>query len=187
MGRPPIGKVRMTGAERTRLWRERTQPAKPAAKDEVATLRHELARAKAEIANLKATTKNAPTAKPTKRDDEVDRLMGSNSETQGLMAALGPARKEIAGLKAKLATVPPEQRDAELARLRNDNQALRAKNKHLSSDADAKVRAAEMPKAVKSALQKALTAEPTKADVDALTLLMDWVNRDAQAARKRPR
>jgi hypothetical protein len=51
MGRPPIGKVAMTGAERTRLYRER-QP-KPVTKDKrIRELEKELARERARIREL---------------------------------------------------------------------------------------------------------------------------------------
>jgi hypothetical protein len=61
MGRPPIGKVAMTTAERVRRYRLK-HPDKPvtkhdklaAAKAEIAALKQELAQAKSEIAALKA-------------------------------------------------------------------------------------------------------------------------------------
>jgi hypothetical protein len=55
MGRPPIGKVAMTGAERTRLYRLRRGPAKPAPKSDAhAALKAENAALKAAIEKLKA-------------------------------------------------------------------------------------------------------------------------------------
>jgi hypothetical protein len=57
MGRPPIGKVAMTGAERMRLYRRKHGTAKPvtkpAAPDHTALVQ-ELAQAKAELAAAKA-------------------------------------------------------------------------------------------------------------------------------------
>ena len=59
MGRPPIGKTAMTGAERTRLYRLKLAAAKPAAKPTtaattIAALQKELAQAKRELAGAKA-------------------------------------------------------------------------------------------------------------------------------------
>jgi hypothetical protein len=61
MGRPPSGKVAMTGAERTRLYRHRHATAKPVTKPvtkpadpDHTALMTELARAKARIAELEA-------------------------------------------------------------------------------------------------------------------------------------
>jgi hypothetical protein len=60
MGRPSIGKVAMTGAERTRLYRLKHSAAKPVTKPvttlgtDAAALEQELAQAKARIAELEA-------------------------------------------------------------------------------------------------------------------------------------
>ena len=61
MGRPPIGKIAMTGAERTRLYRLKFAAAKPApissgatAATKSAALRKELAAAKVRIVELEA-------------------------------------------------------------------------------------------------------------------------------------
>ena len=61
MGRPPIGKVAMTHAERTRRWRLRhgTPVTKQTSPDH-ATLVRELAQAKARIAELEADLARKP-------------------------------------------------------------------------------------------------------------------------------
>lgn len=168
----------------------------PAAEKRVAELEKRNAHLEAEIARLRhaAPAAKAPLAKsgaeqPTAEQRKAEFFDRREIEIRKLQGALGAARKEIAALQAKLDTVPLEQRDAELARLKIANQSLRKENKYLSDWAAKKVQAAVIPKAVKSALQKALTAEHSTKDerVEALTRLMDWVNRDAQAARKSPR
>ena len=64
MGRPPIGKVAMSGAERTRLYRLKLAATKPVTKPvtKPSTADAELAAAKARIAELQATH-NADTAR----------------------------------------------------------------------------------------------------------------------------
>jgi hypothetical protein len=120
-----------------------------------------------------------------------DYLSPEQVEIRGLKAALGRERTRSAQLEAQLETVPAAERDHELSRLKNANRELRIKVKYLREyfDAQLKVAQMQMPAAVKRALQKCLTADaPTKAaKVEALTGLMDWVNRKASAERKKPR
>ena len=102
MGRPPVGKVAMTGAERTRLYRLKhgaeTKPVtKPADAAHDALVR-ELAEAQAEIERLR---KEAATAKPAKAapvSDEMreleGKLMKARFESDGLRAQLAKARAD---------------------------------------------------------------------------------------------
>jgi hypothetical protein len=89
MGRPPVGKVAMTGAERTRLYRQKHGLDKPKPKPgSAAVLEKQLTAAKAEIAALKdelhamRTARFAPkprTPKPEKPplppDEERERII----------------------------------------------------------------------------------------------------------------
>jgi chromosome segregation ATPase len=99
MGRPPIGKVAMTVAERVRRYRLK-HPDKPvtnklaAAKAEIAALKQELAQAKSEIAALKA---------------ELQALRDGRQAKAGT-----DANAEIAMLKHYIAEIE-QQRDAALA------------------------------------------------------------------------
>ena len=54
MGRPPIGKVAMTGAERVRRYRAKHRKEKPHNKTRIALLETRVARLEARIAELEA-------------------------------------------------------------------------------------------------------------------------------------
>ena len=82
MGRPPIGKTAMTGAERTRLYRLKFAAAKPAAKPSaattIATLQKELLQAKQELAAAKAHI--------AKLTDEMQRVLAQERKQHAAAA-----------------------------------------------------------------------------------------------------
>jgi hypothetical protein len=142
-----------------------------------------------------STVTNAP-VRTTKSQTESHKEAfptGDKLEIRKLQAELGRTRELLAKAEAKLATMPPGERDREVERLKTRNRTLTAENRHLSKWAHEEVlrikRRWEIPAAVKRAVQKCLTADaPSKTErVEALTLLQDWINRDALAERKRPR
>jgi hypothetical protein len=211
MGRPPIGKQAMTDAERQRRHRAAqpvTKPVtKPAAQPAAKPDRRDqqIASLKARIAELEAARSAAPaaTASPSRRglagqasseDDRRERASQLSREQTEKIRLLQQAlvREQIlnARLKAQIETVPAAERDREMERLKSANGELRIKVKELEKWFAAKIKAAQMPVAVRRALQKCLAADPPptrEARVEALTLLMDWVNQDASVERKRPR
>jgi hypothetical protein len=132
MGRPPIGKVAMTGAERTRLYRlKHAKPVTKAVTKSTGTDAAELAQAKARlaekdarIAELEAVVASKP-AKPdpaTKpgpdpRDEEIAKLKASLAAKDARMAEIeresgqgGSTR--IAELEAELTSARNERDDA---------------------------------------------------------------------------
>jgi hypothetical protein len=66
MGRPPIGKVAMTGAERTRLYRER-QPKPVTIDARIRELEKELARERARVRKLESELEGQPGRKRKRR------------------------------------------------------------------------------------------------------------------------
>lgn len=107
MGRPPVGRVAMTGAERTRLYRLKHATAKPSAVAALAeanaiitALQKELAAAKAEPKiNIDALrTHRANLAAGVALKAEVRRLKTTNKKL----------REEIQYLKLEVAAGPPE-------------------------------------------------------------------------------
>jgi hypothetical protein len=88
MGRPPIGKVAMSGAERTRIYRRKHAPPKPASAD----LAQELAQAKVRIAELEAvvrrTGKDGKTRKLPQRPSPSDPVQAVNAFHRELLGFL---------------------------------------------------------------------------------------------------
>jgi len=137
MGRPPIGKVAMTGAERTRLYRLKLGPVtkpvtKPAGPSHDALAR-DLAAAQQRVRELEAALAAKPASKPGKAEP-------ASEEMRALEGKLLKAMFEIDDLRAQLAkakAAEPEQvralrqrvHDLEQERARRDSAAKAAQTK----------------------------------------------------------
>jgi hypothetical protein len=178
MGRPPIGKVAMTGAERTRLYRLKHATAKPAPKPTTAALERELAAAKARIAELEKA--NAVAA----------------AEIATLKAECWVLReRKPAKPKAEKPPLPPdEQRDRQIKGLTTANRNLRMKlaqrEQHYQ---DAIAHAGGMPRETRTAFDKlfqpdarinATLADLTKKLDAAAPLWNTWKNDNDKARRR---
>jgi chromosome segregation ATPase len=170
MGRPPIGKVAMTGAERIARYRAKHGLDKPATKQTKpdAALAQELAKAKARIreleqAALAKTDAVPPVTKQTKPDAgpleaQIRKLEAELARERNARAA---AEAKVAKLAAKPKLPPDEVRDNQIKRLQTDKRNLRAQldNMRLASN---------VPFATKGAVAKVLRRrrEATDAEFD---------------------
>jgi hypothetical protein len=187
MGRPPIGKVAMTGAERTRLYRLKhgttKSVPKPSADNaaEIAALRKELAQAKARIAELEKAGAVAA--------DEVARLKDElyTARMESVGARFAP-RPRATKPKAEKPPLPPDEvRDRQIkalkTRLRNVTSEL-----HASREWHARKTPGAMPFRTRGALMKCLHPDQrgnaTEADKDeACKLFTSWTG-DSNKARR---
>jgi hypothetical protein len=128
MGRPPVGKVAMTGAERTRLYRLKHGTVTPVTKPAPDALAQELAAAQQRIRELEAALAAKPASKPVSEELRQLRgeLMRSQLEAGRLQQELAEARraepKQVAELRRINASL-----ERELAR--RDSAAKAAKTK----------------------------------------------------------
>jgi hypothetical protein len=164
--------------------RRRRAGKKPSSKqDEINRLRAEVSRLtrQPDLAVVKTRAKGR-TDWDAARQDEITKLR----------IELGRERELRAKAEAKLATVPPAERDGELARLKNANRELRFKCNYLRDHFDKETkelkRDIEMPREVFNAVVKCLHSDagpPTTAERNhAYQLFMDWKNQKVIRSRK---
>jgi hypothetical protein len=140
MGRPPIGKVAMTGAERVRRYRHKhgtdklvTKPAPPVTKptgpdhdalvQELAQAKQELAAAKARIVELEKAGAVAAAEIAALKAELHDVVVG---------ARFAPKRREPAKPKVEKPPLPPDEaRDRQIKGLKTANKNMRAELHHL--------------------------------------------------------
>jgi cell division septum initiation protein DivIVA len=199
MGRPPIGKVAMTGAERTRLYRLKHSPVtKPVTKpaggfsreelvQELTMLVGENAAQRAEIEQLRkaAATAKAATAKAAKAEPGPtwDELLMEQRENSRLQKRVHDLEKALgAKPKAEKAPLPPDEvRERRIKALttqvRNLKQLVSMHEQHY---AEAVAKVGGLPRSTKIAVDKVLHPDTrghaTEADKDEASQLWNAWN-----------
>jgi hypothetical protein len=179
MGRPPIGKVAMTGAERVRRYRLKHGADKPVTKPVTKPAREDATRWQAEVAALKAENERLRKELTESREDMLAQTVQFRDELK---------RRAAKPKAEKPPLSPDEARDRRIkalaAEVRNLKGQLRGERLLHS---EALLRVGGMSFATMSAIAKALhpDRESTAAERDtALKLFTAWKSDSHKARRK---